>query len=161
MTMTQELVRACDGKSQSQGGLNLNELRNALSNAFPDQEDKIRSMTRKSLLNYCKRTPKINKEIKTSKEKYFRPGSPLNADQKKYCRCISHVSAKKSSINPYAICTKSTHRTGRFKCAPYYDYSNIPSHEIEGLAKLKGKSVAELKRVSDEEYRKSPRNPYY
>jgi len=161
MHMSKQLILACDGKSASQGGLNFTELKDELSASFPNEEHKIRSMTRKSLLGYCKRTPKINKEIKTSKEKYFRPGSPLNSRQKAYCRCIAHVSAKDSALNPYAICTKSTKRTGRFKCAPYYDYSNIPDHEVKGLAKLKGTNVSNMKRISDEENRKSPRNPYY
>ena len=161
MPMSKQLVLACDGKSVSQGGLNAEKLKEELSALFPNEEHKIRSMTRKSLLVYCKRTPVINKEIRTSKEKYFRPGSPLNSRQQAYCRCIAHVSAQKSAQNPYAICTKSTKRTGRFKCAPYYNYSNIPDHEVKGLAKLKGKSVSDLKSVSDQEYKRSPRNPYY
>ncbi len=159
--MNKSLVLACEGKSESQGGLNLSDLRDELSKIFPDQEDKIRSMTRKSLLGYCKRSSNINKEIKKSKDKYFRPGSPLNSRQKSYCRCIKDLSSKGKVYNPYAVCTKATHRTGRFKCAPYYDYDNMTKEEVAGLAKLKGLSVSEMKKLSYAEYKKSPNDPRY
>lgn len=155
------LARACEGKSYSQGGLNLPEFRQALASKFPEYAQKINSMYRIDLTEFCGNSTRISTAVEKAKASYFRPDSPLDDDQARWCRCIAHVSAKSSAYNPYAICTKSVGRVGRFKCAPYYNYDQMPKEEVEGLAKLKGKSVEQLKSSSEAEYQRSPSNPYY
>lgn len=103
------------------------------------------------------------------KADYFSPDSSLNEEQKKYCRCILHTAAKqpdwcltekawrqnrngKGCYNPYAICTKSTGRSGpQFECVPSYNLDNIPEQELNALGKLKGKSIAELREKASRE----------
>ncbi len=141
--MDQRLVKACEGKSESQGGLNLEEARQHLIRLFPQYEAKLRSIKRSDLKGFCQSVPKIRDRIKYEKERYFVPGAPLSDKEKKWCRCVAHVSANPSSYNPYAVCAKSVGTTAS-SCSPWYDYSSMPRQEVEALAKLKGKTVEEL-----------------
>ena len=161
--MDLQLLNACEGKSKSTGGLNLPEMKRELIELFPEHRQEISSRTRKSLYRYCKRY--FGEEIREAKEKYFIRGTPLNKKQKDYCRCIAHVAAKNPEwcfkhqawkrakkgdkcLNPYAICTKSTKRRGRFYCTKYYDLENIPIEEVKALASMKGMSVSEFKKLA-------------
>jgi len=172
------LLNACMGKSKSAGGLNLPEFRRKLLSLYPGYASEIQSKSRKSLMLYCNKTPEIKKDVITTKEKYFVKGTPLNKKQKKYCRCIAHISGKneewcnkhgawkrgykKGCTNMYSICTKSVGRTGRFKCAPYYNLEGMPAKEVKALADTKGKSVEEFKSwIKSEQRKKGWENPYY
>ena len=148
--MNRKLLNACNGKTQSNGGLNLSEMKRILIKMYPNRKRFIESKSRKELESYCKRIlfknePSI-KSVNKEKSKYFVRGTPLNEKQKKYCRCLVHVAESKRTTNPYAICTKVTDRKGRFKCLPYYNLNNLTASEVRGLAKLHGKSVPQLKK---------------
>lgn len=92
---------------------------------------------------------------------YFKPESNLSQSHQKYCRCIAKVAARnpewcnrhgkwkmgaQGCYNPYAICTKSTKRTGQKRCLPYFDLENMTYKEVKALADMKGKTVEELMR---------------
>jgi hypothetical protein len=178
--MEERFVNACRGKSKSQGGMNIQEFKEAITFYFGLEEDEIANMTRKELEMICNQLDESNSPRNEKEEdRYFLPGNPLTKEQKKYCRCIAHVSAKnpencyrdgewekgpKSAgcVNPYSVCTKSTKRKGRFKCAPYYNLDRIPRKEVEGIAKLHDKSVQEMKAFIAEERKKEGwSNPNY
>lgn len=143
-----KFARACEGKAPSQGGMLLSEFKSELIKRYPEYVDEIRSMNRKELTNFCDDNSNIKKDVKDAKSAYFKSKTPLTEEQKSYCRCIAHVSAKDSAYNPYAVCTKSVGRAGSFKCTPYYNYDEIPQEEVEGLARLKGKSTSQLRNSS-------------
>jgi CRISPR/Cas system CSM-associated protein Csm4 (group 5 of RAMP superfamily) len=159
--MDESLAKACKGYSNSRGGLNLSEFREALSKKYPRDKKKISNMSRKELNEWCKSSKKIQKEVKKVDDKYFKTGSPLTEKQKKWCRCIAHTAKQSPKYNPYALCGKTVGKEGNFKCVPYYDFENIPAEEVEALAKLKGKSAKSLKEESAREYKMSPKNQYY
>jgi len=83
---------------------------------------------------------------------YFKSGSSLSEDQKKYCKCTLHVGARNSvdcnlnksfklgsnCYNPYAVCSKSTHRTGSVICGTEYDFESMPKAERDAFAALHG-----------------------
>jgi len=171
-----KLLNACLGKAESAGGLNLPEMKKQLIQLFPEHRSEIQRRTRKSLYNYCKRY--FGVEMKEAKSKYFVEGTPLNKPQMDYCRCLAHVSAKNPEwcykhgawkttrpgtpcYNPFAVCTKSTRRRGRFYCAKYYDFENMPANEVKSLAAMKGLSVADYKRLAAKERRDSFEEVYY
>ncbi len=52
---------------------------------------------------------------------------------------------KKQCYNPYSICSKSTRRKGRIECFKNTNLKNLPKNELIALAKLKGKSLKELR----------------
>ena len=143
--MDLKLARACEGKAPSQGGLYVSEFRNELSNMYPEHADKIQNMTRTELTRFCKENSDISSEVKSAKDKYFKPNSPLNDDQKRICRCIMHTAKQSPRYNPYAICRASTKVAGQISCSSYFDYDNIPEQEGEDYARFKNKSVRELK----------------
>lgn len=170
------LLNACLGKSESQGGLNLPEMKKQLIQLFPEQRKEIQKRTRKSLYVFCKKH--FEEEMGESRSKYFVEDTPLNKAQMDYCRCLAHVSAKNPPwcykhgawksvrpgtpcYNPYALCTKSTGRKGRFRCAKFYDFENMPKNEVRTLAMMKGLSVPEFKRLAEQERRDSFEEVYY
>ena len=127
--------------------------------SVPSLEDSPR---RRSSKNKSRKSSQTDK-----KPNYFRSSSKLNPFQKKYCRCIAHVTAtmsdkclrektwkkpyeeiKKSGIkdcrNPFAICTKSTNRRGKFSCFENFDFKKMPREEVRKQALLEGKTVKEL-----------------
>ena len=116
--------------------------------------------------------------MREAKAKYFVKGTPLNKRQMDYCRCLAHVSAKNPvwcykhqawktvrrgspCYNPYAVCTKSTRRKGRFHCTKYYDLENMPSGEVRALALMKGLSVSDFKKLADRERQAAFEQVYY
>jgi hypothetical protein len=124
---------------------------------------------RKLSSSYKSKRSKKKSSPEKSKEDYFIKDTPLNSKQRKYCKCIAHVSAKNDSkcygkyeewkkgpkskdcLNPYVICTKSTNRSGsRFECVPYYNLEAIPKLEIASLAGLHGKKLSEFKKYVKE-----------
>ena len=174
--MDSKLLNACLGKSKSTGGLNFPEMKKALIKLFPKHRQDIQKRTRKSLYQYCKRH--FGEEIREAKERYFVKGAPLNKRQMDYCRCLAHISAKNPEwcykhgawkttrkgspcYNPYAICTKSTRRKGRFHCTKYYNLENMPSKEVKALARMKGLSVTKYKILADQERQTSFVKIYY
>lgn len=174
--MDLKLLNACRGKSESAGGLNLPEMKHQLIQLFPEQRGEISKRTRKSLYRYCKMH--FAEEMEEAEEKYFVRGTPLNERQQDYCRCLAHVAAKNPKkcytsglwkkrrkgsgcYNPYGVCTKSTRRKGRFHCARYYDFENMPEDEVEALAAMKGVSVAEFKRIAKKERKTGFEEVYY
>ena len=174
--MDVKLLNACLGKAESAGGLNLPEMKKQLVQLFPEHQSEIRRRTRKSLYGYCKKY--FSEEMREAKEKYFVRGTPLNKRQMDYCRCLAHVSAKNPEwcykhgawkkvrkgtpcYNPYAVCTKSTKRKGRFRCTKYYDLQNMPAREVRALAAMKGLSVRDFKILADRERQGSFEEVYY
>lgn len=172
--MDEKLIAACRGKSKSSGGLNLPEMRKRLIKEFPDHKEKLTKMNRKQLTNYCKKH--FSKEIQEAKKKYFVRDTPLNKSQMKYCRCVVKVASKNPQwcykhdrwksgkgpcYNPYAVCTKSTKRKGRFYCNKYFDFENMSDKEVKSLAALKGVSVSELKSKAAKERRDYMEKVYY
>lgn len=172
--MDQVLLNACMGKSLSVGGLNLPDFREEMAEMFPEKVDEIVGMNRKQLTSLCKRDKEIRGEIKEAKARYFLPGSPLNEKQQAYCRCLAHVAAKNPSecyegkqpewkegpksdqcVNPYSVCTKSTHRQGRFHCLKYYDLDDMPQKEVEAVSALHGKSIKETRKYIQDEHKQS------
>jgi len=142
--MDLKLARACEGKAPSQGGLYLSEFRQKLSDMYPEYTDKIQNMRRTELTQFCKDNSDISSEVKSAKDKYFKPNSPLNDDQKRICRCIMHAAKQSPRYNPYAICRASTKVGGQISCSQYFDYDNIPEQEVENYAKFKNKSISDL-----------------
>lgn len=164
--MDSRLLNSCIGKSESSGGLNLPEMKKELIKLYPEYKEEIQQKTRKSLYSFCKKN--FGKDIQKAKKKYFVHDAHLNERQMAYCRCIPKVAVKnpewcykheawkknkEKCVNPYAVCTKSTGRKGRFYCGKYYDFDNIPEKEVEALAALKGVSVNEMKRQAAKERR--------
>jgi hypothetical protein len=184
--------KALAGVTLSRGGLNKEGLRNAILRRYPKQRAEIKTLkTRQDLVDWYtsrgkkksgsspktkRSTPKTKraspktkrvspKSPKVKSRAYIIRGSPLTEKQKKYCRCLAHVSAqnkavcyrsgewkkgpksKKGCLNPYSICTKLTKRSGpRFECVPYYNLDAIPAAEIKGMAGLHGKTVTQFKK---------------
>ena len=77
------------------------------------------------------------------KKKYFRENNTLNANQKKYCRCVLHVAKRNTRAcnrnknwgnkcyNPYAVCAKTTKTsTGSKPCQYNFLSQDIPNDEI-------------------------------
>lgn len=62
--MNPQLREACNGKSASQGGLNVNELKNALIKLMPEREAEIRKAKRADLEKLCKEIGTTTKAIK-------------------------------------------------------------------------------------------------
>ena len=60
----QRLERACQGKAESQGGLNVRELRLFLISKYPGQEFKLESYTRGQLEGFCQQVlPKLKQRV--------------------------------------------------------------------------------------------------
>ena len=92
----------------------------------------------------------------------------LNEKQKKYCRCLLHVTDNnpkwcnktkawkktrygKRCYNPYAVCAdKIKTTTGRLPC--YYNFKNksIPDNEIISYAQLNHKEINKWSRLNNE-----------
>ena len=100
--------------------------------------------------------------VKSRKRSYFNKGNKLTDENRKYCRCVYHVAAQqtgqcleqrnwgktingKKCYNPYAICTKSTHRQGQMKCFKDTHLSHLPTKELSALAHLKRMTPSRLK----------------
>ena len=166
-----KLALACEGKSASQGGMNLPELRRALRKNYPQHSNKFQTMTRREITNFCKKNTRIKKDVRSSQAKYFLENIPLTERQKKYCRCVAKVASKNNEwcythnmwkkppsrrsrssrrgacYNPYAVCTKSVGSENRPRaCLKYMDLERMPKEEVRALAKLKGVSASTLKR---------------
>lgn len=133
--MDTHLLMACDGKSASQGGLNLEDFRLSLSNVYPGLG--IENMKRQDLITFCKSKTELVKGIEIYKDSYFKDPSRLSEQNKKYCRCQMHVAGKVD--NPYAVCTSRVGREGNPKCYDEFDFDNIPSDEVKAYMKWKGK----------------------
>ncbi len=75
MSLKKTLSNACEGKSFSQGGLNVPEFKNELINLIPHKATEIRKMTRSQLQAICqkellKRKPKLIKpKVKAERKK--------------------------------------------------------------------------------------------
>lgn len=95
------------------------------------------------------------------KQAYFLGNAPLLDQQKKYCRCVAHVSAKnpewcnrerawfsvrngKQCANPFSICTKSTKRRGQIECSINFDFRNFPEEELRAYADLFYNQILEV-----------------
>lgn len=168
--------KALSGKTKTQGGMNLSELRVYLMKKYPSHAPRMKNLSRSELTGYYhKNIGKKNfreNSRKTSRQNsannfYFLKDAKISESQKKYCRCVAHVASKndewcyihnawkkptgntgRKCYNPYAVCTKTTHRSGAGsrECLKYMDLGNMPLSEVKALANLKGVSVSELKR---------------
>lgn len=136
--MDQRLARACEGSSYSRGGLNLNTFRSRLATLYPQYKDYIMSAKRYELTSFCNGNSTILMDISRVRDPYFHENTHLTEEQKKYCRCVMHVSAK-NVTNPYAVCTKSVGRDSKINCYPEYDFSNIPTAESNAYLRQEGK----------------------
>ena len=76
--------------------------------------------------------------------------------EKKYCRCVSHVAAKGSAVNPYAICGasvfKGAPRRGRISCEKYLKKTGLPLVPRKKKSATKNRVNPWIKFVKD--YRK-------
>jgi len=140
--MDKALVRGCEGLSSSRGGMNIQELREALIWKYPHYEQEISMMKRDELRNFCQNQIDIKSEIDLYKDYWFKGGSNLTELNKKYCRCLVHVSGKVN--NPYAVCTKSVGREGSPKCFDEFDFNHIPKDELERYLEWKGKKMSDV-----------------
>ena len=66
---------------------------------------------------------------------FVRPG--LSTRNEKYCECVAHVQARGGTVNPYAVCAKSTGGSVR-SCSQYYDFEAMPERELLGYADARG-----------------------
>ena len=67
----EKLEKACQGKSESSGGLNIGPLRQLLVKRFPDHENEIRSGTRKDVEKLCRQLlqePPLTKPAKPASQ---------------------------------------------------------------------------------------------
>lgn len=138
--MDQRLARACEGSSYSRGGLNLGSFRTRLAELYPQYKDFIMRSKRYEITTFCRGNPMIQSEVTKTRDMYFREDSTLTEEQKKYCRCVMHVSDKKVD-NPYAVCTKSVGRDTKVNCYPEYNFANIPLAESMAYLHREGKIV--------------------
>lgn len=86
---------------------------------------------------------------------YFKEGSDLREDEKKWCRCVLHVASKQSDqclvdvnknarktydgktcYNIYAVCSSRVGTSSR-KCGINYEFNNIPDNELIAYSKMK------------------------
>jgi hypothetical protein len=113
---------------------------------------------------------------RSPKKSYFKQNSRLSTQQKKYCRCVLHVSSNnspscntkrsygsKGCYNSYAVCTKSTKRKGSVKCGSQYEFKNIPMKELKAFASLnkintKGMLKSELVQLLNRKRRSEKRS---
>lgn len=74
--MEDSLLKACQGRSASRGGLNVKEFREALVERFPKKEKKLRTLkTRRDLQEFCKNDRNIYAAVKRAEKGYTsRPG---------------------------------------------------------------------------------------
>lgn len=157
--MSSRILKACDGYTRSQGGLNVDEFRKVLIRNNPSLKDKINSSTRQKLNRMCE-TKKLKRA--TSRKK-TRSKSSM---EKKYCGCVAKVTSKQPKkcytrgtfksksgcYNPYAVCTKSVGRTGKIKCGKYYSKS-LTKKQFDSLARSKGMSASKFKKLLKSENR--------
>lgn len=159
--------KAIIGMTKANGGMNKEELRKTLVKKFSSSKEEIKSLkTRKDLVDWYKQKTNDGntKNKKNKKKSYFIEDNPLTTKEKKYCRCLAHVSAQNDSkcynkdeewkkgknsskgcVNPYGICTKSVGRKGkRVECLKYYNLDNIPKAEVSGIAGIHGKTIRQL-----------------
>ena len=162
--------KALMGKTKSQGGMNLPELKIYLMGMYPSHAPRMKNLDRGGIIRYYRRNIE-EKSRHSQNSSYFLKDAKISESQRKYCRCVAHISAKndewcythgmwkrgrssgrslskRKCYNPYAVCTKATHRRGpgSRECLKYMDLDNMPLSEVKALANLKGVSVNELKR---------------
>lgn len=72
---------------------------------------------------------------KRGEHNFFKSGSTLTEQQKKYCSCQLKVTASGSAYNPYAVCAKSVGTTVR-SCSTEYDFNRMPDNLIQAYLEL-------------------------
>jgi ankyrin repeat protein len=63
---TESFKNACNGKSASAGGLNLQEFKREASQMYPVHKETINSMSRKQLEDFCKQQPRAQSPVRSS-----------------------------------------------------------------------------------------------
>lgn len=123
---------------------------------------------KKSRRRQRRRTSKKSTSRRKSPQKghrgFFKRGSRLSAQQKKYCSCIAKVKRRSGgrSYNPYAICAKSTGTSmGRRGCLQYYNFSKtsrLGHSELSNIMKNERKALSKYRRSTPrrKSSRKSP-----
>ncbi|AVK74669.1 hypothetical protein pqer_cds_247 [Pandoravirus quercus] len=94
---------------------------------------------------------------------YFWRGAPLDEEEKKYCQCLLHVTARNKPdcydtpgalgtgdcYNPYAVCTASVGRQSA--CSEFYGFTpwavrdGIPDDEVEAFARMRRLPVGQTR----------------
>lgn len=86
---------------------------------------------------------------------YFKTGTDLREDEKKWCRCVLHVASQQTDqclenptanafkifngrqcYNPYSVCASRIKTTSR-RCGDQYDFTKIPDNELRAYAIMK------------------------
>lgn len=169
----ERLRKACMGRANAAGGLDVIEFKRELAKWFSaDETNTIMKSRRGDLQPYC--TALLEHQVKIEKEQsqspsysggvyntltssytpatiydsssginYSDKSNPIaySDKNKRWCRCVAHVSAKRNVNNPYAVCTHSVGRDGRVSCEDYYrNEYHLPADELDALATLKGKT---------------------
>lgn len=73
---------------------------------------------------------------------FFKTGTKLDEQEKKYCSCLLKVQDKGTAKSPYAVCTHSVGTTTR-ECSAEYDFDKIPTNLLQAYAKLHKLQVPE------------------
>ncbi len=157
--MNEKFLRACNGKSKSQGGLNLGDLKiETKKRVHSNEKSKIDKMKRKELELFCKTRFERSNVLSTGA---FSRNVP-SEKHAKYCRCVVKVAQKntekcqrsrawrkpsrsKGCVNPYAVCRKSVGSTGHRECLKYANPELMSAEDIKALAMMKGVSVRQLR----------------
>src|SRR5205085_6538 len=130
--------------------LNIKDIRNELAAKYPEDADEIMNSKRPALKKWCKNVKKEEKivdDVLGPIPRHNRPGKGYTEREKKFCRCVSHVSAKQENVNPYAVCKSSTGQRANVKCMDYYvEEYDMPEDEIKAMAKMKKKHVDQFRR---------------
>jgi len=72
---------------------------------------------------------------KRGEHNFFKTGTTLTEQQKKYCSCQLKVQAGGKAYNPYAVCAKSVGTTVR-SCTGEYDFNRMPDNLIQAYLDL-------------------------
>jgi hypothetical protein len=66
---------------------------------------------------------------------FIREDSPLNEQERKYCRCLLEVESKGRAYSPYGVCTKSTGAQVH-SCSAHYDWNVMDYDMLRAYASL-------------------------
>ena len=96
-----------------------------------------KKMTKKRSSRPSRSSRSSRPSANSPKKNYFKGENNLSNKEKRYCRCLVHVSEQESVNNPYAVCAKSVGTTSN-KCSGSFDYEKFDKKELKGYNKLKG-----------------------
>lgn len=115
--MDEALLRATQGKTASQGGLNIKQFRERLVKCYPRKEKKIcECRARGELEAYCKRDRNINAAIKRASKSYAPRGAGRRAGRKAGRRVSRRTDA--SSYGPRGAGRRAGRKVARRSQSP-------------------------------------------